>query len=201
MIPQLSALELQQIPRPFDDPDWLFEIKYDGFRSLAQIEHGVCRLISRKDNIYKRFTDLAKAIPADLTTDEAVLDGEIVVLDSEGKSLFYELMHTRAVPIFAAFDLLWVNGADLRDQPLLERKRRLRKFVRKRARRMMYVDHITQNGKAMFAEICRRDMEGIVAKPAISPYKKVRGESPWIKIKNPAYTQKEGRGEIFNRGR
>jgi bifunctional non-homologous end joining protein LigD len=199
MIPRLSALELQQIPRPFDDPDWLFEIKYDGFRSLAQIENGVCRLISRKDNVYKRFVDLAKAIPADLTVDEAVLDGEIVVLDSEGKSLFYELMHSRAVPIFAAFDLLWLNGRDLRDQPLLERKRRLRKIVRKRAKRMMYVDHITQNGKAMFAEVCKRDMEGIVAKPAIGLYRNVRGETPWLKIKNPNYSQKEGRGEWFNR--
>jgi bifunctional non-homologous end joining protein LigD len=199
MIPRLSALDLQQIPRPFDDPDWLFEIKYDGFRSLAQIEHGVCRLISRKDNVYKRFTDLAKAIPADLTIDEAVLDGEIVVLDSEGKSLFYELMHTRAVPIFAAFDLVWLNGTDLRDQPLLERKRRLRKIVRKRTKRMLFVDHIKQNGRAMFAEVCKRDMEGIVAKPVISLYRNVRGESPWLKIKNPNYTQKEGRGEMFKR--
>ena len=57
-----------------------------------------------------------------------VLDGEIVVLDSDGRSLFYELMHSRAVPIFAAFDLLWLNGKDLRDEPLLERKRRLRTY-------------------------------------------------------------------------
>jgi bifunctional non-homologous end joining protein LigD len=201
IIPTISALELQQINRPFDGPDWIFEIKYDGFRSLARIESGVCRLISPNDNAFKRFSDLAKAIPGDITADDAVLDGEIVVLDSNGQSLFYELMRSRAVPIFAAFDLLWLNGTDLRDQPLLERKRRLRRIVRKRAKRMLYVDHIKQNGKAMFAEVCKRDMEGIVAKFAISRYKSVHRRSPWIKIKNAKYTQKEGCGEMFNRHR
>src|SRR5262245_5416763 len=170
-----------------------------GDRSHPVIVHlsGVCRLNSRNDNVYKRFVDLNKAIPGDLTTDNAVLDGEIVVLDSNGQSLFYELMHSRAIPIFAVFDLLWLNGEDLRELPLLERKRRLRKIVRKRPKRMLYVDHITQNRKAMYAEICKRDMEGIVAKPAVSPYKTIRGKSPWVKIKNPNYSQKEGRGELF----
>jgi ATP-dependent DNA ligase len=63
---------------------------------------------------------------------------------------------------------------------------------------MLYVDHIKQNGKAMFAEVCKRDMEGIVAKPDESPYRMIRRQSPWLKIKNPNYTQKEGRGEMFN---
>jgi ATP-dependent DNA ligase len=63
---------------------------------------------------------------------------------------------------------------------------------------MLYVDHIKQNDKAMFAEVCRRDMEGIVAKPSTSPYGNIRSESPWLKIKNPNYTQKEGRGEMYN---
>src|SRR5262245_21649462 len=101
-IPRLSALELQQIPKPFDHAEWVFEIKYDGFRSLAQIENGVCRLISRRNNVFKRFDDLRRALPADMKSDEVVLDGEIVVLDDEGKSLFNELMHTRNTPIFAA---------------------------------------------------------------------------------------------------
>jgi bifunctional non-homologous end joining protein LigD len=131
-------------------------------------------------------------------SDDVVLDGEIVVLDSDGKSLFNELVHTRSTPIFAAFDILWLNDEDLRELPLLERKLLLRKVIRTRPKRMLFVDHIAQNGKAMFAEICKRDMEGIVAKPAISAYKSVRGQSPWLKIKNPHYSQKEGRGEMFN---
>ena len=68
-----------------------------------------------------------------------------------------------------------------------------------RAARVLYVDHIVGLGKALFAEVCKRDMEGIVAKLAVSPYKDVQRRSPWIKIKNKNYTQKEGRGEMFNR--
>ena len=141
---------------------------------------------------------MRKAIPGDVKSNEAVLDGEIVVLDSEGKSLFNDLMHTRSTPTFAAFDILWLNGEDLRELPLLERKTRLRKFIKSRPRRILYVDHIAQNGSAMFIEVCKRDMEGIVAKPKFSAYKSVRGQSPWIKIKNPNYSQKEGRSELFN---
>src|SRR5262245_55255073 len=196
MIARFSALELQQIQKPFDHAEWVFEIKYDGFRSLAQIEKGVCHLISRNDNVYKRFADLCKAIPGDLTTDNAVLDGEIVVLDTNVQSLFYELMRARATPIYAVFDLLWLNGEDLRELPLIERKRRLRKIVRKRPKRMLYVDHITQNRKAMYAEICKRDMEGIVAMPAVSPYKTIRGKSPWVKIKNPLLAERGSRGAV-----
>jgi len=200
-IPRVSALELREIRAAFDHPEWIFEVKFDGFRCLAQIEQGACKLISRKAITYKRFEDLRDALPTDVKCDEVVLDGEIVVLDSAGKSLFYELMRTGAKPVFAAFDMLWLNGQDLRSAPLLERKRRLHRIVRGNPRRILRVDHIKQHGKALFAEICRQDMEGIVAKPAISPYKTIRGKSPWMKIKNPDYSQAEGRGEAFNRWR
>jgi len=77
VIPPLSALELQQIERPFDDPAWVFEIKFDGFRSLAKIEGGVCELISRNENVFKRFAKLSRALPDDLKgVVDVVLDGE-----------------------------------------------------------------------------------------------------------------------------
>ena len=78
--PKIDALELQEIQSAFDDPEWLFEIKHDGFRSLAYIDGGKCKLVSRNAHEYKRFADLRAAIPADVTGD-AILDGEIVVLD------------------------------------------------------------------------------------------------------------------------
>ena len=200
MTPSISPLELQQIDTPFDHPDWIFEIKFDGFRSLAAIENGTCNLISRRANAFKQVPDLRIALPNDLKgVDEAVLDGEIVVLDERGASLFGPLMKSNSKPIYAAFDLVYLNGEDLSDVPLLERKKRLRSIVRKNASRVLYVDHVVGLGKALFAEVCKRDLEGIVAKLAISPYKAVRRASPWIKIKNPNYTQKEGRGELFNR--
>ena len=87
MIPSFSALELQQIPNAFDDPDWVFAIKFDGVRARAQIEDSECTLISRKNNVFKRFDGLRRALPGDLKDVRgAVLDGEIVVLDAEGRS-------------------------------------------------------------------------------------------------------------------
>lgn len=94
---------------PFDDREWLFELKHDGFRALAFISDGECALVSRKNKVYKSFGPLRKAL-AGLRVQDAVLDGEIVVLDDEGRSLFYELMRRRGEPVFYAFDLLWQDG-------------------------------------------------------------------------------------------
>src|SRR4029453_19367963 len=101
-LPNITPLGLQEIGSSFDDDDWLFEIKHDGFRALAYIENGACRLVSRNNHTYKRFTDLREATPADLKVDNAILDGEIVVLDESGKSLFNELLRSRSTPIYAA---------------------------------------------------------------------------------------------------
>ena len=180
----------------------MFEIKFDGFRSFAKVEGGVCELISRNENAFKRFAKLSRALPDDLKgVVDVVLDGEIVVLDAEGRSQLNALMRSGCSPVFAAFDVLWLNGDDLRDEPLLERKRRLRSIVKRNPGRTMYVDHVSTLGKALFTRVCKRDLEGIVAKPAESPYREIGGTSPWFKIKNPTYSQREGRGEMFNRGR
>jgi bifunctional non-homologous end joining protein LigD len=158
--------------------------------------------VSRRANAFKRFPDLRIALPNDLNgVTDAILDGEIVVLDERGASLFGPLMSSNSKPIYAAFDLVWLNGEDLSDLPLLERKKRLRSIVRKNASRVLYVDHVVALGKSLFAEVCKRDMEGIVAKLAVSPYKAVHRRSPWMKIKNANYTQTEGRSEMFNRRR
>ena len=99
------------------------------------------------------------------------------------KARFHDLMANRGKVLFAAFDLLWLNGTDLRDMPLQKRKGTLSKQIRKTARRTFYVDHIERHGKALYNEICARDMEGIVCKPAIGPYRTVSGKSTWIKVK------------------
>ena len=105
-------------------------------------------------------------------------------------------MFRRRPAYFYAFDLLWLDGKDLRPLPVLERKELLRSIVPAQPSRLLYLDHIEECGCAFFDEICRRDLEGIVAKPAQSPY---RTERPlWIKIKNAGYTQAEGRRELFD---
>jgi hypothetical protein len=105
----------------FTHPDWLFELKYDGFRALAFVENGVCRLVSRNGNTFKSFEQLALAVPRDLRTRTAVLDGEIVVLDEAGRSQFGDLFYRRREPIFVAFDLLSASGRDMEHLPLVER--------------------------------------------------------------------------------
>jgi len=122
-------------------------------------------------------------------------DRQITVLDQTGKSQFLELMASDGTVVFAAFDLVWLNGKDLRDAPLIERKELLRFRIRHPADRLLFVDYVEGKGKAFYARICGRDMEGMVCKPASSPYRTVGGKTTWIKVNNPGYSQAEGRAE------
>lgn len=110
---------------PFEHPDWVFEPKLDGFRAIAYIEGGTCRLVSRNRNAFKTFAPLAQAIGQELSDRSAILDGEIVRPGPDGRPMFWELMRRRGPFCFYAFDLVWLDASDLRDRPLLERKRLL----------------------------------------------------------------------------
>jgi bifunctional non-homologous end joining protein LigD len=180
----------------FHHPDWIFELKYDGFRALAYIEPGNARLVSRNRNRMSRFQDLAQALAAELQVQDAILDGEIVCVDEDGRPLFNELFHKKGQPLYYAFDLLWLNGEDLRRLPLLERKSRLEKIIPKHAGHIGGVTHWAEHGQALFQEVKNRDLEGIVAKRADAPY---AVQTTWYKIKNPQYTQAVGRNELFER--
>lgn len=125
----------------------------------------------------------------------AVIDGELVCLDSEGRSIFNVLLHCRGFPAFYAFDLLYLNGRDLRQLPLVQRKRRLRQLIGSSG----LVDvicgkYIEGRGVDLFREVCQRNLEGVVAKRKTGTYATVSG---WLKIKNPGYTQSEQRHELF----
>ena len=198
MLPIITPLPLTLQSTPFSDQEWLFELKYDGFRSLAYIEESTCRLVSRKGNIYQRFKDLSKALSG--LQSETILDGELVCVDDNGLPQFYDLMFGRAPAHFYAFDILMLDGEDLRDKPCVERKQLLKSLVGSDTPRLHFVDHLDGEGEQLFNLICERDMEGIVAKPMASPYRELHGETPWIKIKNPDYSQAEGRGDLFHPG-
>jgi bifunctional non-homologous end joining protein LigD len=192
MLPKMTPMRLTQQAKPFDHPEWLFEVKFDGFRSLAYID-GECELISRKGITYTRFQELRDRMTLD---HSAILDGEIVCLDSQGRSQFYDLMFNRGEAHFYAFDLLWLDGEDLRDRPLVERKAILKGLVDGTS--ILYLDHIQEQGVALFDQCVKLDLEGIVAKPEVSPYRELKGKTTWIKIKNPEYSQAEGRRDLFN---
>ena len=95
-------MPLVQLREAFDDPEWLFELKYDGFRALAYIERGHTRLVSRKGIAYNSFAVLAGQIAACLRVDNAVLDGEIVYLDGQGRPQFRPLLYRRTPQAFVA---------------------------------------------------------------------------------------------------
>jgi bifunctional non-homologous end joining protein LigD len=190
-------MPLVRIPEPFDHPDWRFEIKYDGFRALAQIDGHRCRLVSRRGHVFSKWDVLCTEISHGIRAMSAVLDGEIVCLDADGRSNFYNLMFRRAWPYFYAFDVLSIDGEDLRDRSLVERKRRLRAIMPRVDSRLMYVDDFSRRGTALFTAACNRDLEGVVGKWADGCYETNGVSTSWVKIKNAAYSQMAGRRELF----
>jgi bifunctional non-homologous end joining protein LigD len=145
----------------------------------------------------------APSVPHSVRAKAAILDGKIVCLDNEGRSVFYPLMFRRDWPYFYAFDLLAVDGEDLCSWPLRERKRRLRSIMPtpRVCSRLLYVDHMRERGSALFRAAGERDLEGIVAKWQDGRYETDGVSTSWLKIRNPEYSQMTGRRELFERWR
>ena len=148
---------------------------------------------------FKSFPDLCVGLAGAITRGKAILDGEIVCLDKDGCSQFNNLLFRRGTARFCAFDLLWLDGRDLRELRLIERKRELRKLVPANFAHLLYVDHVESEGERLFELACDRDLEGIVAKHRDSRYSIEDGNPAWVKIKNPRYSQIVGRDELFER--
>jgi bifunctional non-homologous end joining protein LigD len=190
-------MRLLRVPQAFDHTEFIYELKLDGFRALAVIESGHCRLVSRNGNDFRRWDSLKLELAHTLRAQSAVLDGKVVCLDDDGRSNFNNLLLHRAQPFFCAFDVLCIHG-EVRRVPLLERKRRLSSIMPRVQQRVRYVDHVDGNGNDFFRLACRHDLEGIVAKWASGSYQHGSGTS-WLKIKNPSYSQMKGRAELFER--
>jgi bifunctional non-homologous end joining protein LigD len=196
-----QPMPLRRRPTPFDHPDWVFELKLDGFRALAVIRHGRCQLISRNGHAFNSFEQLRKELTAP-GDGQTVIDGEIVCLDRRGRPRFNDLLFHRGDPRFFAFDLLMLDGKDLRTEKLTDRKQELRRLLSKTASsRLTYVDHIEHRGTALFDKVCELDLEGIVAKHSHGPYVIEQHISTWVKIKNRNYSQSLGRENLFERER
>jgi len=182
------------VEKPFDDPEWLFEIKWDGYRAMAFITKGKVRLVSRNQNDltaqYPELENLAASIKA----ETAILDGEIAALDENGRSSF-SLMQQRTgirergrrtasrpdIPVlYFVFDLLYLDGYDLRRLPL-ERRKTILAEITDVSGNVRYSDHFPQ-GKALFDVAKRKGLEGILAKRRDSYYEERRTQA-WLKIK------------------
>ncbi len=171
---------------PFDNDDWIFEIKWDGYRAVAEVKDGHVSLYSRAG---KSFAAKYKPVVESLKQlgQNAVLDGEIVVLNEEGYATFQQLQNYQNTPTehlyYYVFDLLYLDGEDLRNLPLLERKKRLESILQEDLPAVRYSDHVVAQGTAFFKEAQRKQIEGIMAKLASSPYRTGARSSEWLKIK------------------
>ena len=190
---RFTLLELGRRHEPFDHEQWLFELKYDGFRARAEISEGRAQLFSRRGPPYRAWPGLCAAIGHALRKHRAVLDGELVCLDEKGRPVFLDLLHRRRRPVFVAFDLLELDGEDLREATLLERKALLARSIPENFFSLLYAQHVVYNGRALFHQACALDLEGIVAKLASAPYRATQ-PAHWLKIENPTYSQ--GRGAL-----
>ncbi|MCU0287941.1 MAG: non-homologous end-joining DNA ligase [Acidobacteria bacterium] len=172
--------------KPFDDNEWLFEIKYDGYRAVAELNKEKVKLYSRNGlNFAVNYPGVTAALKK--LNLCAVLDGEIVALDDEGHQGFQNLQRVGMDPSihvqYYVFDLLEYNGENMRELPLLERKERLKKIL-KQNQIIRYSDHVKKKGKKLFQLAVELNYEGIMAKRMDSEYCDGVRTGNWLKIKN-----------------
>lgn len=192
--PQVEPIILSIRPEPFDDPEYLFEPKYDGFRGIVYASKLGCEIRSRRDFQFDRFGELCSRIAGVLGSRDVILDGEVVALNRQGQPVFRDLLRGQGFTAFAAFDLLWLDGTDLRSRPLTERKSLLGDLLPEDTGPLYKILTLEEHGRALFSAIKKMDLEGIVAKGKADPYSPA---TSWYKIKNPGYSQGEGRVDLF----
>ncbi|MBV9986934.1 MAG: DNA ligase D [Chitinophagaceae bacterium] len=175
-----------RVAEPFDGQDWIYEIKWDGYRAVAYLKGSKVNIYSRNLlSFNEKFGPVADAL-RELKTD-AVFDGEIVALDETDKPNFQLLQnHAAGEAHFAyyVFDVVWYDGKDLSELPLLERKQILRSILPEEHPVIRYSSHIENTGKDFFEVAVRHGLEGIMAKRSTSAYTKNQRSGEWLKIKN-----------------
>ena len=204
---QIKPMLATLVDDPFSDPDWIFETKWDGYRLVCFLKNGKPRFVSRNQiEMTPQYPELAH-IGKHVRAKEAILDGEICALDSQGIPRFQLLQRkgmTKRPPIvYFVFDLLYVDGHDLTGCTVVERKAKLAEIIQPSSV-IKLSDHIEGEGEALFREIAKFRLEGMMAKRADSKYVQKRS-SDWLKIKTVmrqeivigGYTQPRGSRSYF----
>ena len=176
-----------KVPRPPSGPDWVHEIKHDGYRLMVRRDGSRVRCFTRNGHDWGvRFPAIVDAARR-LKSQSFLIDGEAVIISDDGTHDFRALRSRGREAMLVAFDLIENHGKDLRALPLLERKRRLARLIgkTKQWRAIQYNAHLKGNGASVFAHVCRMGLEGIVSKRADSPYRSGPSKT-WVKTKNPA---------------
>ncbi len=175
----MALMLAQTAPAPFSRPGWIFELKYDGHRMLAEVDHQQVRLLTRrKTEATADHPHLVRALRA--LDARALLDCELVALDADGRPHFQLLQQGAPTTLFA-FDLLGLDGADLRGLPLQERKALLRKLLAGATGPLRYTDHVEADGESLFRHVQSFQLEGMMAKDGRSPYRAGRS-AEWLKV-------------------
>jgi bifunctional non-homologous end joining protein LigD len=179
--PMLATL----VDQPFDSKDWVYETKWDGFRLVAEVRRDSVRLFSRNGiEVTARYPSIAQAVRT--ITKPCVIDGELVALDAKGQSRFQLLQNAlrdESTKLrYCVFDILFLDGKDMRRKPLLERKALL-KQVLPRNSLLRYSKHIKAKGTALFKEAKQAGLEGVMAKRAAGLYYSGKRTREWLKFK------------------
>jgi bifunctional non-homologous end joining protein LigD len=184
----LSRFELC-LPRPANKPPagpgWIHEIKHDGFRIIARRDAAGVRLITRRGHDFTARFPLAAAAVAALPARSFLIDGEAIACDDNGLAVFEMIRHHHHEVELCAFDLLELDGKDLRTLPIEERKRTLARLLRRSNPGIVLNEHFSGDGVVVYRHACALGCEGIVSKRLGSPYRSGRTDC-WVKVKNPA---------------
>jgi len=177
--PPMLATLVEQAP---SRGEWIHEVKYDGFRALAALSGGDVALQSRNGlDLSGRFPRIFRALK-DVIAAEAVLDGEIVAVDAKGRSRFQALQQSGGALRYFVFDLLWLDGRDLRARPLRDRRELLESLLANVGEPIVLAERLVGGGERALAEAKRRGLEGVIAKRADAPYEGRRSRD-WLKLK------------------
>lgn len=181
----------KEVKDPFDDKGWLYEIKWDGYRAIAEVKDGDIKLYSRNGlNFSGTYSLVANELKK--FSSDVIIDGEIVVLNENGLPSFQLLQYYNTNPDhpikYYVFDLLHLNGHDTYSLPLLERKKLLKEVI-PQSELIVYSDHVEEEGKAFFDISRERNLEGIMAKKCDSQYYAGRRTNEWLKIKHNQTTE------------
>ena len=173
---------------PFDDKDWIYEIKWDGYRAIAECKKGAIQLYSRNGLSFNhKFKPVVKAL--EKIKHNAVLDGEVVWLDKKGDPSFQKLQQYEDNPegelVYYVFDLLFLDGRDIRHLPLVDRKFLLKELLSGvKDKAIKYNDHVLGKGTAFYNAATKKKLEGVIAKKADGEYATGVRSKEWLKIKN-----------------
>jgi bifunctional non-homologous end joining protein LigD len=181
----LDPMKAQLVAEPFDNERWLFEVKWDGIRLISFIDNGKVSLQTRRGRIVDTEYPQLQAISGLVKAKQAVLDGEIVALDDEGRPSFQLLQNRDRDPVpllYVVFDVVYADGQRLFKVPLEDRKRLLRNLFADTAL-LKYSEHVSGEGKAFFKAAKQKRLEGIVAKLRDSSYQPGVRSSAWLKLK------------------